>query len=170
MNYSRAELTQTDATMNQLRNAVYELARLMKKNGVAELKGNLRKMGKNIARTYIRYWKPTDLVNISNLKDVITTIYQKILNSSVSIEMVDVEKLVKVQDYKCALCKYQYNDVKIAGCEIILGMVSEIINLINEEVKDISSVFIEPFEVAESRSYGNKVCVQIYKYKIGERG
>jgi len=170
MNYSRADLTQTDATMNQMRNAVYELARFMERNGMVDLKVKLRKMGENIARTYIRYWKPTDQVNNSNLKDVITTIYQKILNSSVSIEIDDAEKLVKVQDYKCALCKYQYDDVDIAGCEIILGMISEIINLINKEVKDISSVFIEPFEVAESRAYGNKACIQVYKYKIGGRG
>ncbi|MBY8983733.1 MAG: hypothetical protein KGD65_01550 [Candidatus Lokiarchaeota archaeon] len=170
MNYSRADLTQTDVTMNQMRNAVYELARFMGKNGVTDLNIKLRKMGKNIARTYIRYWKPTDRVKISNLKDVITTIYQKILNSSVSIEIVDNEKLIKVQDQKCALCKYQYDDVEIAGCEIILGMVSEIINLINEEGKDISSVFIEPLEVSESQAYGNKVCIQVYKYKIGEEG
>ena len=170
MNYSRADLTQTDATMNQMRNAVYELARFMEKNGMADLKVKLRKMGENIARTYIRYWKPTDQVKDSNLKDVITTIYQKILNSSVSINIVEAEKLVKVQDHKCALCKYQYDDVEIAGCEIILGMVSEIINLINKEVKDVSSVFIEPFEVAESRAYGNKLCIQVYKYKIGGRG
>ena len=170
MNYSRADLTQTDATMNQMRNAVYELARFMERNGMADLKVKLRKMGENIARTYIRYWKPTDQVKDSNLKDVITTIYQKILNSSVSINIVEAEKLVKVQDHKCALCKYQYDDVEIAGCEIILGMVSEIINLINKEVKDVSSVFIEPFEVAESRAYGNKLCIQVYKYKIGGRG
>jgi len=170
MNYSRADLTQTDATMNQMRNTVYELARFMGKNGIADLKDKLRKMGKNIAKTYIRYWKPTDEVNISNLKDVITTIYQKILNSSVSIELFNVEKLIKVQDYKCALCKYQYDDVEIAGCEIILGMISEIINLINKDVKNESSVFIEPFEVAESRAFGNKVCIQVYQYKIGGRG
>jgi hypothetical protein len=170
MNYSRADLTQTDATMNQMRNAVYELARFMERNGMADLNIKLRKMGSNIARTYIRYWKPTDQVNFSNLKDVITTIYQKILNSSVSIEVVDTENLVKVKDYKCALCKYQYDDIEIAGCEIIIGMVSEFINLIKEETKDNSSVFIEPVEVLESRAYGNKVCTQVYKYKIGEGG
>ncbi|GAG98836.1 unnamed protein product [marine sediment metagenome] len=170
MNYSRADLTETDVTMNQMRNAVYELARFMRKNGMTDLIIKLRKMGRNIANTYIRYWKPTDQVNKSNLKDVITTIYQKILNSSVSIEIVDDEKLIKVQDQKCSLCKYQYDDVEIAGCEIIIGMVSEIINLINEEDKDISSVLLEPLEVSESRAYGNKVCLQVYKYKIGGRG
>lgn len=170
MNYSREELIQTDATMNQMRNAVYELARFMEKNGLTNLKEKLRKMGNNISRTFIRYWKPTDTVNLSNLKDVLTTIYQKILNSSVSIEIVEVENLVKVRDYKCALCKYQYDDVEIAGCEIILGMVSEIIKLINGDAEDLSSVLIEPLEVAESRAYGDKVCTQVYNYKTSERG
>ena len=170
MNYSRKELIQTDATMNQMRNAIYGLARFMEKNDVTNLKNKLRKMGQNIARTYIQYWRPTNLINSSNLKDVITTIYQKILNSSVSIEINQVESLIKIQDYKCALCKYHYNDMEIAGCEIILGMVSEIISLISQESHDSSSIFLEPYDVTESRAYGNKTCIQLYKYKIGEKG
>ncbi|MFX1325737.1 MAG: hypothetical protein ACFE8N_12345 [Promethearchaeota archaeon] len=165
MNYSREELVQSDATMNQMRNAVYELARFMRKNGISHLKDKLRMMGQNIAKTYVRYWTPTDLINITNLKDVITTIYQKILNSSTSIEIDEIETIIKVQDFRCALCKYQYDDIEIAGCEIILGMVSEIINLISEKSSNPTSMFLEPIEVAESRSYGNKACIQIYKYK-----
>ncbi|MCK4480517.1 MAG: hypothetical protein KAV01_08315, partial [Candidatus Lokiarchaeota archaeon] len=106
MNYSRKDLVQTDATMNQMRNSIYILARFMEKNGVLDLKERLRKMGLNIAKTYIRYWKPTNVVTSSNLKDVITTIYQKVLNSSTSIEIDDTENLIRVQDYRCALCKY----------------------------------------------------------------
>ncbi|MFW9897429.1 MAG: hypothetical protein ACFFD7_16615, partial [Candidatus Thorarchaeota archaeon] len=108
-------------------------------------------------------------VNKSNLKDVLTTIYQKILNSSISIEVSADESLVKVQDYKCALCKYHYEDIEIAGCEIILGMVSEFINLINGDTKGLSSIFLEPFEVSESRAYGNKACIQVYKLKTDRR-
>ncbi len=169
MNYSRKDLTQTDATMNQMRNAVYELARFMEKNGITDVKVKLREMGRNIAKTYIRYWKPTDQVNNTNLKDVITTIYQKVLVSSVSIEINQEEKTIRVRDYKCALCKYHYDDLEVAGCEIILGMVSEIINLINRENTAFSSVFLEPLKVEQSQAYGNKVCIQLYKYKIGER-
>ncbi|MHA2391600.1 MAG: hypothetical protein ACXAEX_06495 [Promethearchaeota archaeon] len=170
MNYSREELTQSEATMNQMRNAVYELARFMHKNGISDLKDKLRKMGRNIGKTYVRSWIPTDQINISNLKDVITTIYQKILNSSTSIEIDEIGNTIKVQDYRCALCKYQYDDIEIAGCEIILGMVSEIVNLINEKSPDTTSTLLEPFEVVESRAYGNKVCIQLYKYKTKERG
>jgi hypothetical protein len=139
----------------------------MEKNGVPDLKEKLRKMGQNIAKTYMRYWKPTDTVNISNLKDVTTTVYQKILNSSPSIELNDAENLVRVRDSNCALCKYHYEEIEIAGCEIILGMVSEIISHISKESNDVSSVFFEPHEVIESRAYGNKTCIQVYKYKIG---
>jgi hypothetical protein len=156
--------------MNQMRNAVYELARFMHKNGISDLKDKLRKMGRNIGKTYVRSWIPTDQINISNLKDVITTIYQKILNSSTSIEIDEIGNTIKVQDYRCALCKYQYDDIEIAGCEIILGMVSEIVNLINEKSPDTTSTLLEPFEVVESRAYGNKVCIQLYKYKTKERG
>ena len=166
MNYSRKELIATDATMNQLRNSIHILASFMKKNGVSNTRDRLRIIGQNIARTYIRYWKPTETVNLSNLKDVITTIYQKILSSSVSIEILEVENLIRVQDYKCALCKYQYDDITIAGCEIILGLVSEIVTLISNDSHDSSSIFLEPFEVTESRAYGNKACVQVFKYEM----
>ena len=167
MNYSRKDLVQTDATMNQMRNSIHILANFMKKNGDLDLKEKLRAMGQNIAKTYIRYWKPIDFVNISNVKDVIATIYQNVFNSSISIEIDDTENLVKVRDHNCALCKYHYEDMEIAGCEIILGMVSEIISHISNGSKDASSVFLDPIEVSESRAYGNKVCNQVYKYKIG---
>jgi hypothetical protein len=137
----------------------------MKNNGVHDVKNKLRKMGQNIAKTYVRYWKPTVSIDFSNIKDVITTIYQKILNSAVSIEINNEENIIKVQDYKCALCKYQYDDIEIAGCEIILGLVSEIIFNISKESKEPSSLFLEPFKVEESRIYGNKACIQLYKYK-----
>ena len=169
MNYSRKELVETDATMNQMRNSVHILANFMEKNGVLDLKEKLRQMGRNIAKTYIRYWKPTNFVTNSNLKDVIATIYQKILNSSTSIEIDDVENLIKVQDYRCALCKYHYDDIEIAGCEITLGMVSEIISLINKESSDPTSIILEPYEVKESRAFGNKTCIQLYKYKTGRK-
>ncbi|MFX0043783.1 MAG: hypothetical protein ACFE8L_12800 [Candidatus Hodarchaeota archaeon] len=167
MNYTREELMQSEATMNQMRNNIYHLARFMANNGVSDIKERLRRMGKNIARTYINYWKPVQGVNISNLKDFITTIYQKVLDSYVSIEINDNEKSVIVRDSKCSLCKYHYEDIEVAGCEIILGMVSELITQINSGSNDSSLVFVEPLEVKESRTYGNKSCIQIYKYKIG---
>ena len=169
MNFSRKELIQSDATMNQMRNAIYELARLMEKNGISDLTNKLRGMGQEMAKTIINYWKPTETVSLSNIKDVVATIYQKILNSSISIEIDESQNLIKVRDQNCALCKYQYDDIEIAGCEIIIGMVSEIISHISKESNEMSSVSIEPFKILESRTFGNKTCIQVYKYKIKTR-
>ena len=167
MNFSRKELIQSDATMNQMRNAIYELARIMERNGISDLNNKLRGMGQNIGKTFIKHWKAIDVVNLSNLKDVLTTIYQKILNSSISIEIDETKNLIKVRDTNCALCKYRYDDIEIAGCEIIMGMVSEIISSISKESNDSFSLSFEPFEILESRAYGNKACIQVYKYQIG---
>ncbi|MFX1278309.1 MAG: hypothetical protein ACFFA3_02760 [Promethearchaeota archaeon] len=167
MNFSRKELIQSDATMNQMRNAIYELARLMERNGTADLSSRLRRMGQEIAKTFINYWKPTESVTLINIRDLITTIYQKVLNSSISIEVEEKSNSIKVRDNNCALCKYHYEDIEIAGCEIVIGMVSEIISQINRESNKPSSLYLEPLEIEESRAYGNNTCIQVYKYKIG---
>jgi predicted hydrocarbon binding protein len=167
MEYSRSDLFLAEATMNQMRNSIYYLVRLMEKKGKTDVIPRLRNMGRNIARTFVKYWKPIEIVNVSNIKDFLKTIYQKIVDSSISIEMNNDEKIIIIKDYKCSLCKYKYDDINIAGCEILLGLVSELISLINEESKDPSSIFLEPLEVKESRSYGNNLCMHMFKFKIG---
>ena len=164
MNLTRDDLIQSDATMNQMRNMIYHLERFMKLNGVSEIRDKLRRMGRNIARTYIKYWKPIDIVNKVNLNDVITTIYKKILNSSVSVEFDETNKIVMVKDNDCSLCKYHFNDIDVAGCEIIAAMLSEIINCINKEK---SSLILEPLDILESQTFGHKSCIQSFKYKEG---
>lgn len=166
MNYSRNELVNAEATMNQIRNAIYHLARYMVKNDVKNLEERLRRIGKNIAKTYITYWKPIEEVNLFNLKDVISTIYKHILNSSIAVELNEREKLLIVKDSNCALCKYHYDDIEIAGCEILLGMVSELVNLINQDLQIPSLLTLSPIKVQESKALGNEMCVQIFKYKI----
>ncbi|TFG24274.1 MAG: hypothetical protein EU529_04670 [Promethearchaeota archaeon] len=167
MSYTRSDLFLAEAAMNQMRNSIYFLARLMEKKGNIDIIGRLRTMGRNIARTFIKYWKPIEIVNGSNIKDVLQTIYQKIVNSSISIEVNSEEKIIIIKDYKCSLCKYNYKDINIAGCEILLGLVSELIFLINNELKDPSIIFLEPYKVEESRARGDNLCLHVFKYKIG---
>ncbi|MFX1394762.1 MAG: hypothetical protein ACFFAH_14470 [Promethearchaeota archaeon] len=166
MDYSRSDLFLTQATMNQMRNSIYYLARLMEKKGIKDINTRLRNIGRNIAKTFVNYWKPIEIINTSNIKDVLKTIYQKIVDSSISIDINNNEKLIIIKDYKCSLCRYHYEDINIAGCEILLGLVSELVFLINKESKDPSSIFLEPSEVKESRSYGNNLCMHVFKYKI----
>ena len=164
MNLTREDLLQSDATMNQMRNMVYHLERFMKINGISGIRENLRRMGRNIARTYIKYWKPIDYVNKANISNVITTIYKKVLNSSVSVELDEINKIIMVKDNDCSLCKYQFNDIDVAGCEIIAAMISEIITCINKEK---SLLTLQPRNIIESRTFGNKSCIQSFEYKEG---
>ena len=167
MNFTKGEVLLAEATMNQMRNSIYHLARFMEKNGKTDITERLRRMGRNMAKTFINYWKPTDLITTENIKDVITTIYQKIVNSIISIEINQTDNTIIVKDQKCALCKYHYEDINIAGCEILLGLVSEIISLVNEQSKNPSTIKLEPYKVDESRAYGNPSCIQIYKFTTG---
>ncbi|MCP4634530.1 MAG: hypothetical protein GY855_16500 [candidate division Zixibacteria bacterium] len=170
MNLTRKELIDHDATMNQSRNMIYHLIRFMKVNGVdgENAKERLRLMGKNIAKTFINYWKPVDQVDMLNIRDVIATMYKKILNSSVSVIVEESQKSIVVKDTKCALCKYFYEDVgKFAGCEILLGMISELISLINHNSTSNSKITLTPLEVRESLSYGDSACIQVFKYSSG---
>lgn len=161
----RSQLVLSEATMNQSRNMIYHLIRFMKKNDVADVKQRLREMGKNLARTFYKYWKPIDNVNLSNVKDVIATIYKKVLNSSVAIELDEMQQIIRIRDSKCALCKYHYEDVgNFAGCEILLGIVSEFILLINNDSQDQLKITLNPLEIPESLSYGDKACIQVLKY------
>ena len=166
MNYSRHDLIQTEATMNQMRNSIYHLARFMKKNGVNNIKERLRRMGTNMGRTLFNYWKPIDNVDSANVKDVITTIYQKLLNSSVTIEINENSKIISIKDYKCAVCKYPYEDVDVSGCEILITLIAEYINLITNSSQSPSALSVEPLQVAESKSYGDDLCKIELKYKI----
>jgi len=170
MNITRKELVDHDATMNQSRNMIYHLIRFMKVNGVEgeNVKERLRFMGRNIAKTFHNYWKPVEQVDLINVRDVIATMYKKIVNSSVSIELDESQKLIVVRDSKCALCKYFYEDVgKFAGCEILLGMISEFISLINKNSTTNSKILLTPLEVSESLSYGDNACIQVFKYDGG---
>ncbi len=171
MNKSKSLLIDTEATMNQMRNSIYHLERFMTQNGCGEteIKERLRRMGRNIAQTFINYWSPIEDVTLLNVKDVLSTIYQKIVGSAVSIEVHGDEKLIRVKDNKCALCKYHYDDINVGGCEILLGLVSEFISLISKESNNLSSIVLEPYNLQASRALGNDSCIQVFKFKTGGR-
>jgi len=141
----------------------------MKKNGITEIKERFRRMGKNIAHTYLKYWKPINVINEDNVKDVIATVYKNIINSNVSIEFDSNEKLIIVRDTDCPLCKYHFEDIEVAGCEILAAMIAEMVFLINKESETPSSLSLKPLDINESRVLGSKNCIQIFKY-TGGRG
>ena len=165
MNYSRKELVQSEATMNQMRNSVYILQRFMKNNGLTEIKQRFKRMGQNIAHTYVKYWKPIEIINLNNISDGLATLYKNILSSTVSIEINSTNNTISVKDNDCALCKYPFDDIEVAGCEIIANMIAEFVNLINTQSG--TPFTLEPINIKESRAFGNKSCIHVYKYLEG---
>ena len=168
MNHTRAELLQAEATMNQMRNAVTHLVRYMNKKGIKddEVKERFKRMGSNIAKTYINYWKPIEAVSLRNVQDVIATIYKNMFSSTIIVEIDEKEKKIIIKDSKCSMCKYKFDDVKVSGCEIFLGLVPEFINSINSNLKK-SPLTIIPDKVVQARAYGNELCMHTYKYTLG---
>ncbi|MHA1274074.1 MAG: hypothetical protein ACTSQP_02530 [Promethearchaeota archaeon] len=164
MNYTRNELLSAEATMNQMRNAITHLIRFMRKNKVDNVIERLRRMGKNIGSTFVNYWKPTDNITQKNIKDVLATIYQYIFSSSVAIELDSSQNLIFIRDYKCPMCKYQFEDIKEAGCEIIIAMVAEMVSKISEISNNKDALFLEPVKIQESKAFGHRSCLQVYKY------
>ena len=165
MNYSRADLVQTNATMNQLRNTIYHLQRFMKRNDITEVRSRLKRMGKNIAHTYLNTWRPIEKVTLTNIKDVLATIYKSVLNSTISIELDEINKKITIQDNDCALCKYHFSDINVAGCEIIGSMVAEFINTINSNQNGFK---IELQDISESKVLGHSACIHVYNFTGGQ--
>ncbi len=166
-NHSRAQLLGAEATLNQVRNAMYFLVRFMDKKGVKDVSARFQRMGRRIASTYVNYWKPTESVNLSNIKDVIATIYKNMFGSNIIVEINESEKHIIIKDTKCSMCKYKYDDVDIAGCEVLLGLVSEFINLINKDSKSSAPLLLEPVRIAQSKALGHDSCIQVHKYNLG---
>jgi hypothetical protein len=144
--------------MNQMRNIVYHLMKMMKSKGLndSDITLRLKKMGKNIAATEMT------LFNFENSQpaDLIRKIYEIILDSKVEIINESVNNksasVFAVDDPKCPLCKYKRDDIVVSPCEIISSMVAEILR--KKGIKIIDS------HVKESRSLGGLTC--IHKYEI----
>lgn len=167
MNYTRSDLAQADAAMNQMRNAIYHLIRFMKKENVKDVNMRLQRIGKNIASTYSRYWLPKNALNRQNLDIVLKDIYSSIFKSKINLE-VDYEKnILKIVDNKCCLCKYNYQDIDIPGCEVLQGFLPNFIDILNKKYPNEKIISIKRKEVSRSRAIGDSQCVQ--EFYISEK-
>ncbi|HMF33473.1 MAG TPA: hypothetical protein VKK79_18755 [Candidatus Lokiarchaeia archaeon] len=151
---SRAELFRSQAPFNQIRNAVYHLIQFIQEQQIDAVEG-LRRMGRDIARTFARYWTP----EANDLTDVVAEIYRTVTGSKVKAEVTG--DTVRVVDKKCRLCKYQQEGVDVAGCEIIASLVAEF--TAQCQAQGLLSKRLESLGVEESRTRGDRQCVHIYR-------
>ncbi|MCK4237572.1 MAG: hypothetical protein KAX33_00510 [Candidatus Lokiarchaeota archaeon] len=167
MNYTRSDLVLADAAMNQMRNAIYHLIRFMKRENIKDINMRLQRIGKNIASTYGRYWLPNSALTKENLVIILKDIYSTIFKSKISIEVNFEKKILKILDNKCSLCKYNYPDIDVPGCEVLQGFLPNFINILNTKYPNEKIISVKRKEVSRSRAIGDSQCVQ--EFYISEK-
>jgi predicted hydrocarbon binding protein len=163
MNYSRADLVQATSASNQMRNAVYHLIRFMRREKVEDIRERLRRMGKNIALTFSRYWLPNVPLTKETLKSIVKDIYQTIFKSKIVPEVDFDKKILRITDSKCCLCKYNYPDIEIAGCEVIEGLLPTYIDILNKQFPQRTTISLRPSSVLKSKAVGDIHCLQQFE-------
>ena len=153
---TRASLVKKKMGFNQMRNTIYWLQRVMKQYNLPEsdIEKRLLSMGRNIGASFSKEFIP----NSKNQSDLIKELYKITLKSKVKIEQ-ELE-IFTVTDNKSALCKYQYKDIQTPGCNIVIGMISEILERNGVEVKEM--------EILNCKTHGDPYCKHSYKLGVRE--
>ena len=115
---------------------------------------DLRRMGRDIARTFANYWLPPP----GNPTQAVREVYRYVTGSKVKVDLVG--RNIRVVDKKCRLCKGKYPNIDYVGCEIIAAMVAEF--FVQARVKGATTVCLTLLEVEESRARGDGRCVHLY--------
>ncbi len=153
---TRASLVKKKMGFNQMRNTIYWLQRVMKQYNLPEnhVEQRLISMGRNIGASFSREYIP----NSTNQSDLIKELYKITVRSKVKIEQ-DFE-IFTITDNNSALCKYQYKDIQTPGCNVVIGMISEILERNGIKVKEM--------EILNCKSHGDSYCKHSYKLGVKE--
>ena len=154
-NYTREELANKTATINQMRNNLYHFLRYLTSKGFSEqeIHRRLDRMGKNIAKTIL---EEKNFIG-QDFEEKVITIYSDMFGSKVEITKTPNQFII--EDKKCSLCKYRREDLSISPCEVIPSLVAEICTHMGYPVKR--------FAVMKSVALGDVSC--IHSYDIKER-
>ena len=149
-NYTRADLADKTATMNQMRNNLYHFIRFLmgRKMNEAEIEQRLRRMGENIAET-INNEIDFPMESIDSL---IQSIYSEIFDSKITLNR--SANLFQIEDKKCPLCKYARENLTISPCEVITSMVSSICSK--------RGYAVTQDKVVKSVALGDISCIHLY--------
>ena len=141
---------------NQMRNTIYWLQRVMKQYDLPEthIEKRLLSMGRNIGASFSKEYVP----NSKNQSDLIKELYNITLKSKVKIEQ-DFDNFTVI-DKNSALCKYQYKDILTPGCNVVIGMIGEILERNGIEIKEMV--------ILNCKSHGDPYCEHLYKLGVKE--
>ncbi|MHA1111275.1 MAG: hypothetical protein ACTSRE_09240 [Promethearchaeota archaeon] len=152
-NYTRGELANKTATMNQMRNNLYHFLRYMISKGFSDqqILERVERMGSNIAKTIL---EEKEFAGV-NVEEKIASIYSEMFGSK--IEITRHSSQFTIEDKKCSLCKYKRENLSIAPCEVITSFVGEIFTQMGYIVKNPT--------VSKSVALGDISCIHTYDLK-----
>ncbi|MHA1745255.1 MAG: hypothetical protein ACTSWW_04610 [Promethearchaeota archaeon] len=155
--HSRKELITQKMGFNQMRNSIYILQRYMNQHHLSDkdIRDRLINMGKNIGATFVTQLETSP----KDLSLLLRNLYKITVNSKVKVEVVGDSIIVR--DSRCSLCKYQYDDISVPGCNIIIAMISEMLIRLGYQVTDQS--------IVQSKTFGDKLCEHRYVLKEVEQ-
>jgi predicted ArsR family transcriptional regulator len=137
--------------INQFRNAIYELVLVLrneKNYNNEQILTTLKKMGRNIAENYFKFWEPKG----KELSIILKEIYEFIFYKKVKVNLQN--KTIQVTQKNCPFCKYERHDVGIAGCNLILGVIEKYCE--DNQLNNLDG------KVLSSKTFGNKKCIHQY--------
>jgi hypothetical protein len=147
---TRKTLLSQKMGFNQMRNSLYWLQRYMKGHNLSSeaLAKRFLQMGKNIGASFAMEIIPES----KELKSLLKELYKMTVNSKVKVNQEG--DLFTVHDPNCALCKYQYDDINLAGCTIEVGMIYAILTSFGYK--------LSKYDVIGSKVHGDKFCSHQY--------
>ncbi|MHA1751082.1 MAG: hypothetical protein ACTSYZ_01810 [Candidatus Helarchaeota archaeon] len=154
------------AKVNQIRNGLYGFISYFRNElgkSTEETKEILHEMGKNIAISFYNIWKPENTDPLKLMREIHRVVFKT------SAKVREKDNYIIVVNRSCPFCKYP-RDVDVAGCEIIIGFVSEFFNLmssktyIDPETNEEKHVPHLAGKVTTSRIFQEKpYCQNVYK-------
>ncbi|MBD3230071.1 MAG: hypothetical protein GF329_17970 [Candidatus Lokiarchaeota archaeon] len=158
----RTDLFQKKAKVNQIRNGIYIFISYFRNKlnkSVEETREILRNMGKNIAKSFYKYWKPK---NDENPLKIMREVYREVFKTSAKVR--EKDEYIVVIDRSCPFCKYE-REVDLAGCELIVGFIVEFFNHLASD-SDYTAPKLEG-KVTKSKIFDEKYCQNVYKILEG---
>lgn len=156
MTASRAEILNKKFKVNQIRNGVYAYVKVLMERNIPdeEIIAKMKEMGHKIANTYANYWKPSFKDDL----DLMREIHRSVFKTAARVREKDSE--IDVTSRSCPLCKYPREGIKASGCNIIIGFIETMYEILSKESPDLPKL---EGTVETSRIFGEKLCK--YKFK-----
>jgi len=158
---SRADLMKKKFKINQLRNAVYDYIKYLKVDkGVitVDILTILKEMGHRIAATYANYWKPTGM---KDALDLMREIHRTVFKTAARVRF-ESDTKISVVSRSCPLCRYQYEQIDVAGCNLIVGFIETFFEIQSKTDPNIPRL---EGTVETSRTFGESYCKYTFEVK-----